>query len=193
MLRSYDLASGAAKSSYPLPEGSFCNDITSGADGTVYATDTVGARIMRRKPGATVLDTWLADKADLAGVDGITLAPDGRLYVNSVSANALYRIETGSDGTAGAVTKLSLSSPIKGPDGMRFGSDGVLYLAENGAGQADAVKLDGDSATITPLITGLDAPTAVDKPGSQLWVLEAKIDKMADANEAGPFYVVPAP
>ena len=188
--RSYDLATGAVKASYPLPDGSFCNDFASSADGTVYVADTTGARVLRLKPGASDLETWLADPS-LMGVDGATLGPDGKLYLNNVMTNQLMRVEIGADGAAGAVTQLTTNQPLKGPDGMRFGSDGTLYLAENGAGQADSVKVDGDNATITPLITGLSAPTAVDYSGSTLWVLEAKIDKMGDPNEAGPFYMIP--
>lgn len=192
VVRSYDLATGTAKGSFPLPANSFCNDVTTTADGTAYVADTVGGRIFKIRPDATTADEWLTDK-QLGGIDGITLSPDGKLYANSVTAGALFRIEIGADGTPGKVTQLTTSAALKGPDGMRFGSDGVLYLAENGAGQADSVALDGDNATITPVITGLDAPTAVDKPAGQLWVLEAKIDKMQDANENGPFYMVPAP
>ena len=192
VLRSYD-PTGAVKATYTLPDGSFCNDVTSTADGTAYVADTFGARILRIAPGSTTMEEWLVDKANLVGIDGITLSPDGKLYVNNVMSGALYRVDIGADGKAGAVTKLTTSAPLKGPDGMRFGSDGVLYLAENGAGQADAITNDGDNATVKPVITGLDAPTAVDKPGDQLWVLEAKIDKMQDANENGPFWIVPAP
>ena len=192
IVRSYDLSSGTAKASIPLPANSFCNDVTTTTDGTAYVADTAGGRVFKIAAGGTTADEWLADP-QLAGIDGLTLSPDGKLYANSVSGNALFRIEIGADGTPGKITKLTTSAPLKGPDGMRFGSDGVLYLAENGAGQADSVVLDGDNATIIPVITGLDAPTAVDKPAGQLWVLEAKIDKMADPNEAGPFYIVPAP
>lgn len=188
--RSYDLASGAAKGSYSLPEGSFCNDFASTADGTVYVTDTIGGRVLRLKPGATELEAWLGDKT-LMGVDGASMGPDGKLYLNNVLANTLMRVDIGADGAAGTVTTLTTAAPLKGPDGMRFGSNGVLYLAENGAGQADSVALDGDTATITPLLTGLGAPTAVDFASGTLWVLEAKIDKMQDPNENGPFFVIP--
>jgi sugar lactone lactonase YvrE len=189
IVRAYDLASGAEKAAYSFPETSFCNDITAAADGTAYFADTMGSRVMRLKPGAEALDEWLVSP-ELGGIDGITLSPEGVLYANSVTTGSLFRIDIDAEG-AGKVTKLTTSSELKGPDGMRFGSDGVLYLAENGAGQVVSVALDGDSATTTPLITGLDMPTAVDKAGDQLWVLEAKLGKMQDPDENGPFYVIP--
>lgn len=189
-VKSIDLATGAVKGSYPLPDGSFCNDITTTGDGTAYVADTGGGRIMRLKPGATALDEWL--KVDLlASVDGVSIGPDGKLYANGVMTGKLLRIEIGADGAPGAVTDLKLSSPLMGPDGMRFGEDGTLYLAENAAGRVDAVTFDGDNATITPIKDGFDGPTAVTKVGDTLWVLEAKIGKFGQAGDHGLFYAIP--
>jgi sugar lactone lactonase YvrE len=189
-LKAIDLASGAVKGSYPFPDGSFCNDIATTADGTAYATDTAGSRIMRLKAGAGALEEWIKSDA-LQGIDGISFAGDGKLYVNSVMANKLMRIDIGADGAAGTVTDLTHSEPIKGPDGMRFGDDGVLYLAENGAGRVDAVTIAGDAATIKALKDGYDAPTAVTKVGSTVWVLEAKIGQLSAGTDPGQFYIWP--
>lgn len=190
VLRAIDITSGTVKGSYPFPDGSFCNDAVTLADGTVYATDTGGSRILRLKPGATALEEWL--KSDvLAGIDGISIGGDGKIYVNSVMANKLMRVDVGADGAAGTVTDLKLSEPIKGPDGMRFGDDGKLYLAENAAGRVDEVTIDGDNATIKSLKDGLESPTAVSKNGSTLWALEAKIDKLGGKDDPGLFYIWP--
>jgi sugar lactone lactonase YvrE len=190
VLRSIDLASGSIKGSYPFPDASFCNDMVATADGTLLVTDTAGSRIMQLKPGAAALENWLQGES-LAGVDGISIGGDGAVYVNSVMANTLMRVETGADGSARKVIVLTLSEPIKGPDGMRFGEDGVLYLAENGAGRVDAVTIAGDAATIKVLKDGLDAPTAVTKAGNTLWALEAKIGKLGGKDDPGLFYVWP--
>jgi hypothetical protein len=45
VLRSFDLATGAGKASYTFAAASFCNDIATTADGTVYATDAVGGGV----------------------------------------------------------------------------------------------------------------------------------------------------
>ena len=189
LVRSYDLKSGAAKGSYDLGAGSFCNDIASAPDGTAYFADTAGGRVLRLKPGATTVDT-VSDDPALKGVDGISLSKDGALFVNNVMSNKLYRIDLAADGT-GKVTELKTSQALKGPDGMRFGDDGVLYLAENAAGEVDAVTVSGDAATVKPVATGLDGPTAMSKVGDTLWVLEARIGKMGDPNEKGPYFMVP--
>jgi sugar lactone lactonase YvrE len=190
LVRTYDLKSGEAKGTYDLGAGSLCNDVTVAADGTHYIADTAGGRVFRLKPDATTVDTWSSDP-QLQGIDGIAVGPDGAVYANSVTQNKLFRIEIGSDGAAAKVTELTPSQPLKGTDGMRFGDDGVLNVAENGNGQVDAVTIDGDAAAIKPVATGLDGPTALSKVGSTLWVLEAKIGKMADPSETGPYYIIP--
>lgn len=189
VLRSYDLASGAEKSAYTFDGTSFCNDIATTADGTAYAADTIASRVVR--VNGNKLEDWATGEG-LAGVDGLSFGPDGHLYVNSVTANKLIRIDVGADGASGAMTELKLSEEIKGPDGMRFGDDGVLYLAENAAGRVDAVTIDGDTATISPIASEVfDFPTAVTKAGNTLWVLEAKIGKLGGAEDPGTFYVHP--
>jgi sugar lactone lactonase YvrE len=190
VLRSYDLASGTLKTTVPLGEGTFCNDIATAADGTAYVADTAGGQLFKVAPGATTAEPFLKDAA-LASLDGLSFGPDGALYLNGVSTNKLFRLAM-ADGAPGTLTELTLSQPISGPDGMRFGDDGVLYLAENGSGQVDAVTFDGDTATIRVLAKdGWDSPTAVTKVGDTLWVIEAKFSKMATPQEAGSFYAYP--
>ena len=63
-LRSFDLKSGAAKGTYPIPSnGGVCNDMAVAADGTVYATESFGNRVHRLRPGATELDVWVDGSA----------------------------------------------------------------------------------------------------------------------------------
>jgi sugar lactone lactonase YvrE len=190
MLRSYDLGSGALKTAVTLGEGTFCNDIATTADGTAYAADTAGGQLFKVAPGATTAEPFFKDAA-LDSLDGLSFGPNGALYLNGVSTNKLFRL-TMADGKPGTLTELKLSQEIKGPDGMRFGDDGVLYLAENGNAQVDAVTFDGDNAIIK--VVGKDAwdsPTAVTKVGSTLWVIEAKFSKMATPEQAGSFYAYP--
>lgn len=190
VLRSYDLGSGALKTTVPLGDGTFCNDIATTADGTAYAADTAGGQVLKIAPGATTAETFFKDAA-LASLDGLSFAPDGTLYLNGVSTNKLFRL-TIADGKPGTLTELKLSQEIKGPDGMRFGDDGVLYLAENGNAQVDAVTFDGDTANIRQIAKdGWDTPTALTKVGSTLWVLEAKFSKMGGTEDPGSFYAYP--
>lgn len=190
ILRSYDLTSGALRTAVPLGEGTFCNDIATAADGTAYAADTAGGQLFKVAPGSDTAEPFFRDAA-LASLDGLSFSPNGALYLNGVSTNKLFRL-TMTDGQPGALTELQLSQEISGPDGMRFGDDGVLYLAENGSAQVSAITFDGDTANIRVIAKeGWDSPTAVTKVGDTLWVVEAKFSKMATPQEAGSFYAYP--
>ncbi len=173
-LKAFDLKTAAPKASYPFPGGGLCNDIAVARDGTTYATDTRGGRILALKPGATALAVWGAD-AKWVGIDGIALLNNGAVLFNNVRENQLVRVDVKPDGTAGAATLLALSQPIAGPDGMRTLPDGSIILAENRSGKIDIVNIDGDKASIETIKDGFRfTPTAVTVAGDTAWVLEAK-------------------
>jgi sugar lactone lactonase YvrE len=61
------------------------------ADGTVYVTDSLSARILRLKKGASALETWATDpRWDAKGpqLDGIAMLADGNLYARFSRATA---------------------------------------------------------------------------------------------------------
>jgi DNA-binding beta-propeller fold protein YncE len=184
--RTYALSDGALKGTYPLPEGSFCNDFEATADGTVLVVDTFGSRILQLKPGGTALEPWFADAA-LQGVDGISVAADGAVYVNNVFNGKLFKIADG------ALTEIATSAPLMGPDGHRFGPDGKLYVAENGAGRVSALTIAGDKAEVALVKDGYDMPTAVAIVGNTLYVNESKFSKMGAADDPGLFYAYLVP
>lgn len=195
--RSFEMATGALRASYTLPEGSFCNDFTSAKDGTIYITETFGSRVLRLAPGAAALEVFLS-APELKGVNGLALSGDeAALYVTNEMQNKLFRIDIDAGKSAG-LTELKLSQPVLSPDGMRMGDDGLLYLAENGltvkgAGRVDAIKVDGKMAIVTPIATTLDTPTAVSKVGGTLWVLELKLAHLVTRTDPGTAHMVPLP
>ena len=191
ILRSYDLATGTLKTTVPLGDGTFCNDIATTADGAAFVADTAGSQVFKVAPGASTAEVLIKDDA-LASVDGLSFGPDGSLFLNGVQTNKLFRLVVNADGGAGALTELTLSQPISGPDGMRFGDDGVLYLAENAAGQVSAITFDGDTANVKVIEKGgWDMPVALTKVGQTLWVVEAKFSKMGGTEDPGAFYAYP--
>lgn len=190
ILRAFDLKSGAVKHSYKLPPKSFCNDITKMSNGTIYVTDTYGGRIMRLKKGATKLESWFHDPR-LKGVDGITFGANGSLILNNVVTDKLFRLTVRPNGQAGKLTKLALSTPVKGPDGMRRGADGRIYLAENGSGKVDQVSISGDNADIHTVASGYQAPTSMTADGNMLYIVESKIHQYGNGKNPSPFYVYP--
>lgn len=78
-LYAFDAATGAFRASY-APDGAgpfFLNDLTTAPDGSVYVTDTQGARVWRLAPGATQLERFVA-AGPLLAPNGITVSDDGR-------------------------------------------------------------------------------------------------------------------
>jgi streptogramin lyase len=189
-LKAFNLKDASFKASYPFPNGGLCNDIAVAKDGTVYATDTTGARVLRLKKGASAFDAWAADAMLLGTADGVAVLADGNVYVNSVGQGTLLRIPVKADGSAGTITKLETSKPLTQPDGMRSVGSKTMLLVE-GAGRLDEVTINGDRAEIKVLREGLTGPTAVTVAGGMAYVAEARLNFRNDPKlreqDPGPF------
>jgi len=191
-LKAFNLKDGSFKASYAFPGNGLCNDIAVAKDGTVYAADTIQARVLRLKKGASALDVWTSDTTLLAGADGLALLADGNLYINSVTQSTLLRIDVNKDGSAGKITKLETSRPLMGPDGMRSVGSKTLLLVEGG--RLDEVTINGDKAEIKVLKDGMTGITAVTLTGGNAYVVEAKLNLRNDATkDPGPFKAMGIP
>ena len=191
-VRAFDLKTGAAKASYPMPYGamSFCNDFAVDKAGDLYVTDTIGGALHRLKKGASALEVWIKD-AKLAGADGVAIGGDGNVYVNSVFASKLFRIEPNKDGSAGAITELTPSTKMNQPDGLRA-LGGMRFLqAEGGTGRIEVVTIAGDAATITPIKENETGLTAMTVARGKVFALNGKLNYMRDkalqGQDPGPF------
>jgi sugar lactone lactonase YvrE len=192
-MKAFSLKDASLKASYAFPGNGLCNDMAVAKDGTVYVTDTTGARVLRLKKGATALDVWAADPMLLGTADGVALLADGSVYVNSVGQGTLLRIPVKADGSAGPIVKLETSQPLTSPDGMRSVGSQTMLLVE-GAGRLDEVTIAGDKATIKVLKDGLTGPTAVTLAGGMAYVAEARLSLRNDATkDPGPFRAVGVP
>src|SRR5882757_84529 len=196
-LKTFDLATGAPKGSFPLGgPRSMSNDIAIGDDGTAYVTDSFAPNVYRLQPGATALEVWatdplLAPAKDGVGLDGIAFGSDGNLYVTTFIPGALFRIAV-TDGKAGAVTALKPSRPLDRTDGFRRFGDGFLLI--EGAGSLDKVTISGDAALIETIQDGFVEPVAVTQVGNIAWVAEGKSSFLFGANKGkdpGPFTIKP--
>ncbi|MBV9656228.1 MAG: hypothetical protein JOZ42_16870 [Acetobacteraceae bacterium] len=175
-LKAFDLKSGAAKGSWPLPgDKSLCNDMVVGTDGTVYVADLFQPHVLALRPGGKALEVWAESplfNGEGPQLDGITIAGDGNMYVNPYAGGKLFRIEM-KDGAAGKVTELKLSQPIDHPDGMRpFGAKDLLMT--EGGGNFDVVRLEGDAAKVEVVRDKFKGPCAVVQTGDTAWVLEGQ-------------------
>ena len=174
-VRSFDLTSGAPKIRWNLPgDNSTCNDFAIGPDKALYIADTANSKIYRLPAGASTAELFLEHRA-LYGIDGITFL-NGTLYVNNVFSNNLYRIPVDGAGKPGQPVDIWMDQPVKGPDGMRA-ANGKLYLTENRNSRASMVTVNGDQATVVPIMEGLTRPTAIEPDGDTLWVGDRARDK----------------
>ncbi|MGD0133599.1 MAG: hypothetical protein ABSE57_16220 [Bryobacteraceae bacterium] len=179
---SFDLKTGAPKGTYLLPGGMpLCNDIAVGADGTAYISDTGQATILMLKPGAKMLEVAAKDPL-LAGADGLAFGDKTTLYVNSVSANKILRLDLGPDGKSTKLVDMKLSRAVDRPDGMRAIGKHRLLMAEN-AGKMDIVTFEGpemQNAVITTVKEGLESTPAVTLTHGMAWIVEGKLNYRND-------------
>ncbi len=195
VLKGFDLATGAGKLSLPLSEGSTCNDMAVGKDGTVYVADTGHPRILSWKPGATALDVWIEDPVLGGGLDGLAFGSDGNLYINNVRTGALYRVVMANGGKAGAVTKLTTSRPLGSPDGMRP-MGGLDFAVAESQGRVTKLTVKGDEVEVTTLAEGIASPTGVDVHNGTIWYVQGQLGALFNASAPRPplpFKLTPLP
>ncbi len=197
-VKTFDLATGAPKDSYVLPgDRTLCNDIAVASNGTAYITDTFGGAVDMLKRGAKGLEVAAKDPL-LAGADGLAFGGKATLYVNSVTANKIVRVDLGADGKAIKITDLELPRALDRPDGMRAIGKGRFLLAEN-SGKMSLVTFAGDRVTLTTLKEVSASTPAVTATRGMAWVAEGKLNYIQDPamkdKDPGTFkmYAVPLP
>lgn len=185
-LKAFDLDTGALAASHEVPAGepAACNDIAVAADGTVYATETAGGRIFALRPGADALNMF-AEGEELVGVDGIAFADDGTMYINNVRQNLVQRVELEDDGAYAGLTNLALSEPVNGPDALRALGGNRFLQAEGPGGRVAIVEVEGDSATVTPVRTGLESSPGTAAVGDVGYAIEGKIEYLFNPDLRG--------
>jgi sugar lactone lactonase YvrE len=197
----FDLKTGAVRGTYPLPgDGVLCNDIAVSSNGTTYVTDTRQGSVLMLPPGGKNLEIAAKDPL-LAGADGLAFGDKTILYVNSVTAGKLLRLDLGPDGKSKSVVELKLSRPLDRPDGMRAIGKNRLLLAEN-SGKMDIVTFEGDglqSAVIKTIKEGLIMTPGVTATRGMAWIVEGKLpyqnDPACKDKDPGEFkmYALPLP
>ena len=196
-LKTFDLASGAPKGSYGLPDPkSLCNDIAVGSDGSAYVSNSFTPNVYRLRPGGTALEAWATDPSlapakDGVGLDGIAVGADGNLYVTTLIPAKLFKIAV-KDGKAGAVTELKTSRAIDHADAMCAFGDSFLLI--EGAGRLAKVTVKGDEAQVDTIADGLSEPVSVTQVGNTGWVAEGKLSYIIGDNKGkdpGPFMLKP--
>jgi len=194
-LKGFDLRTGAAKRSVPLPEPHpFCNDIAVDAGGAVYVTDSANPTVLRLPAGASGFEVFATNpqfappQPNSAGLDGIAFGGDGALYVTTYAAGGFFRIAVDKR-RAGRVIKLQ-GRALGLPDGLRPLGRKSFLLVE-GAGTLDRVEVDGDGFRVAPLRAGFRTPTSVTRVGSVAWVSEGQMRLFFNPARKGPSPALP--
>lgn len=184
-LMAFDLDDGSQKGVYPFPApGGACNDITIGADGSVFASDTPNGRILVLDPGKETLRVF-GQSSVLRGIDGIAFSGDWTLYANNVQTNQIFRVGFNDFGGMGELTTLNLSHALGGPDGMRLIAGNRFIQAESGIGRLSIVTIDGNDATLDILSDTLQSSPGATVVGDTAYVIESNIQYLTDPDLRG--------
>ena len=196
-LMAFDLDDASQKGVYPFPApGGACNDITIGADGSVFASDTPNGRILVLKPGRAALEVF--GQSDLLrGIDGIAFGGDWTLYANNVQTQKIFRVGFSPAGGMGELTELATSHELGGPDGMRLIEGNRFIQAESGIGRLSVVTIDGDNATLDILADDLVSSPGATVVGDTAYVIESNIQYLINQDLRGqqppPFMLLAFP
>ena len=177
-LYEFDLPTDSLKRTWEFgpdvaPSKSYLNDLrVDEKAGKIYITDSgLGAlivldmasgasrRILDRHPSTKAEDTKLVVEGrpftQPVHADGIALAEEGRyLYFHALTGRTLYRIPL-SALRSESLNESRLSSAVESagttpaPDGMIFGPDGILYMADL---EKNSIVMRGEDGTIRTLI-----------------------------------------
>jgi hypothetical protein len=183
-LMAFNLSDGTQRGNYYFPEGGACNDIAVGADGSVFAADTPGGRILILEPGRDELRVF-GQAAVLGGIDGIAFSEDWTLFANNVQTNQIFRVGFDESGDMGELSTLNLSHALGGPDGMRLIEGSRFIQAESGIGRLSVITIEGNDVVLDILADDLVSSPGATVVGNTAYVIESNIQYLFDPQLRG--------
>ncbi len=149
--------------------------IAVGPDGVLYVADNGRNRVSRVGADGSITtvagngtagyngDNIPALSAQLRGLGGLAIGPDGSLYITEWASNRIRRVGTdgiittvAGNGTSCCVTEggLATEAGLLTPKDVAIGSDGTLYIAVSPLGQSDRIYHVGVNGIISTLAGG---------------------------------------
>lgn len=193
-IKTFALTDAHFVASYPLAvEGAaMCNDMTVASNGDVYASETLGGRIMLLREGGTAFETWATDP-EFASLDGISFGPGGRLFANAIQRNTLLEVRRNADGSFDRAEVLETSQPLSGPDGLRPLDDTRMLQSEGNAGTITVLTIgETGPVKVEVIAEGIDYASSVTLVGERAYFPEGKLRFLfgPDAgSDPGPFVI----
>lgn len=167
----------------------FPNDLCFGPDGAIYMTDS-GVDIAAFCPNNQVRNDYMDVDYDgrvyridpsngavklldrgIQFTNGIAFGADGTLYVNETLTGNIYRYPWVNGGVSttrelyGNVIRPDVAPGWKGPDGMAFDANGLLYVAVFAQGDVTVLGRDGQVVRRLPTLGLLPTNVAFALPG----------------------------
>lgn len=181
----------------------FPNDLCFGPDGALYLTDS-GVDVNVFAPNNQITPDYLRFRYDgrvyrvdpqsgsitqldrgIRFTNGIAFGPDGALYVNETLTGNIYRYAwangsvSGNRELYGNVIRPDAPPGWKGPDGMAFDENGLLYVAVFAQGDVTVLGVDGQVVRRLPTSGNLPTNVAFALPGEhRLHVTEFQLGQM---------------
>lgn len=184
----FSLEDGSEMARHRFPDDAgFCNDVVLDSRGNLYATDSLGACIVRVEAAEllTAEDAvdWLTDERFVVGpgqigLNGIAVDSADTLYVPNSVTNELYRVDISDSGEPIGLITLDVTPALGRPDGVEVLDDSTLLVVESTADQVSLVSLDGDDGMGSVIANRLDAPTTAAIDGQSAWVVEGQIEDL---------------
>jgi streptogramin lyase len=140
VVRTFDLASGVPRDSFPVPGATFLNGIGVAGDGTIYVSNSLNPeRIVKILP--TGQASVFVDGSPLAIPNGVAIDNDGNIVVVNIGDNAVLTFDP-----AGELVNTERAAE-GGNDGVVVLDDGTKYVSSVRFGSVSRIR-PGESAEV---------------------------------------------
>jgi sugar lactone lactonase YvrE len=141
VVRTFDLASGAPRDSFPVPGATFLNGIGVADDGTIYVSNSLNPeQIVKIMPNGQA--SVLVDGSPLAIPNGVAIDTDGNIVVVNIGDNAVLTFNP-----AGELVKTERAAE-GGNDGVVVLEDGTKYVSSVRYGSVSRIRPGQDAEVV---------------------------------------------